>query len=121
MPVSTGSYTPGDMYLGNYPLATRRVTVVSGAGELTRGTVIGQITSGLKYKTALGASGDGSEVPRLILAEAVDASSGDVSALAYCSGDFDQSKLIFGAGVDAADFEAACDAADRPIFIKTLA
>tara|TARA_Y100000815_G_scaffold169233_2_gene153604 strand:+ start:21489 stop:21854 length:366 start_codon:yes stop_codon:yes gene_type:complete len=121
MPVSTETYTPGDSYLGSYPLATRRVTIVSGAGVLARNTVIGQITSGGKYKTALGASSDGSEDPRLILAEDVDASSGDVSALAYASGDFDASKLIFGAGVTAADFEAACDAADRPIFIKSLA
>lgn len=121
MPVNTDSYVPGDMYLGSYPLAVRTVTVVSGAGVLARGTVLGQITSGGKYKTALGASSDGSEDPRLILGEDVDASSGDVSAKAYCSGDFDQSKLIFGAGVTAADFEAACDAADRPIFIKPLA
>lgn len=121
MPVSTGSYTPGDMYLGNYPLAVRAVTIVSGAGVLIRGTVIGQITSGLKYKTALSASSDGSEDPRLILAEDVDATSGDVAAKAYCSGDFDQSKLTFGTGITAAAFEAACDAADRPIFIKTLA
>jgi hypothetical protein len=109
------------MYLGSYPLATRQVTVVSGAGALERGTVIGQITSGLKYKTALSASEDGSETPRLILAADIDATSGDVETLAYCSGDFDQAKLIFGTGITAAAFEAACDAADRPIFIKTLA
>ena len=121
MPVSTDSYVPGAAYLGSYPLAVRTITVVSGAGALAANTVLGQITTGLKYKTALSASEDGSEVPRLILAGAVDATSGDKTALAYCSGDFDAAKLVFGTGITAAAFEAACDAADRPIFIKTLA
>jgi len=120
MPASTETYTPGDMYLGSYPLAVRGVTIVSGAGVLARGTVIGKITTGGKYKTALAASGDGSETPRLILGEDVDASVADVAAKAYCSGDFDASKLTFGAGITAAAFEAALDAADRPIFVKTL-
>jgi len=121
MPATTQPHTPGDMILGGFPVRTRTVTVVSGAGELARGAVIGQITASGKYKLALDASGDGSETPRLILAEAVDATSGDVTALAYCTGVFDAAKLTFGAGVTAAEFEAACDAADRSIFIETLA
>ena len=121
MPVSTDSYVPGAAYLGSYPLAVRTITIVSGAGVLAANTVIGQITTGCEYKTALSASGDGSGLPRLILAEAVDATSGDITAIAYCSGDFDSSKLVFGAGITASAFEAALDAADRPIFIKTPA
>lgn len=121
MPVTTDSYTPGDMYLGNYPMAVRAVTVVSGAGVLARGTVIGKITASGKYMTALSASADGSQTPRLILAEAVDATSTDVAAKAYASGDFNSSKLVFGAGITAASAEAAFDAATLPLFIKTLA
>lgn len=121
MPAYTETFTPGDMYLGSYPLGLRTVTVVSGAGVLARGTVLGQITSGLKYKTALSASSDGSQTPRVILAEAVDASAADVSAKVAVSGDFDSSKLTFGAGITAAAAEAAFDAANRPIFLKTLA
>ncbi len=119
MGVNTASYTPGDMYLGNYPLAVRGVTVVSGAGVLVRGTVIGKITSGGKYQTALAAASDGSQTPRLILAEDVDATSADVAAKAYWSGDFDSTKLTFGTGITAAAFEAALDTAGLPIFIKT--
>jgi len=121
MPAFSESYVPGDMYLGSYPLATRTVTVVSGAGVLVRGAVLGRITSGGKYTTALSASSNGSQTPRYILAEPVDATSADKTALVYCSGDFDASKLTFGTGITAASFEAAVEAAGLPLFIKTPA
>lgn len=120
MPVSTASYTPGDMYLGNYPLMTRGITVASGAGVLKRGTVLGQITASKKYLTSLAAAVDGSETPRLILAEDIDASAADVACKAYWSGDFDDSKLTFGTGITSAAAEAAFDAAGIPLFLKTL-
>lgn len=119
MPVNTETVTYNDMIIGGFPVKTRAVTVVSGAGVLARGTVLGQITSGGKYKTALSASSDGSEAPKYILAADIDASDADASALVYVCGDFDSSKLTFGAGITAAAFDAANAAADRLLFIHT--
>lgn len=121
MPVSTGSYTPGDMLLGGFPVLTRTVTIVSGAGVLARGTVLGKITTGGKYKTSLTASGDGSETPKRILAEAVDASSGDVVAEVYETGIFDASKLTIGTGHDADSVNAAFELADISMKLVTPA
>ena len=121
MPVSTGSYTPGDMLLGGFPVLTRTVTIVSGAGVLARGTVLGKITSGGKYKTSLTASSDGSETPKRILAEDVDASSGDVVAEVYETGIFDSSKLAIGADHTVATVNAAFEAANIPMKLVTPA
>ena len=120
MPATSATYQPGDLLLGDYPVATRTVTIVSGAGALVRGTVIGKITSGGKYKTALSASSDGSQTPRYILAQDVDASAADATALVYASGDFDSGKLTYGTGITAASAEAAFEAANQPLFLKSL-
>ena len=121
MPATTEVYAPGDFLLGGYPFATRSVTIVSGAGVLVRGTVIGQITTGGKYTTALSASSDGSEGPAYMLAEDVDATSADKVALVYDSAVVDGTKLTFGTGITSAALEAAMQAIDRAIYVKTPA
>lgn len=119
MPVNTESVKYDALIIGDYPIAVRAVTIASGAGELKRGTVIGKVTSSGEYVTSLSAAGDGSETPRLILAADVDATSAAVATQAYASGEFNANEMTFGAGVTAATFEAACDDADRALFIKT--
>lgn len=54
-----------------------------------------------KAKLAVAASTDGSQEPSLILAYDVDATNGDVEAIAYESGDFVREQLVFGAGLTA--------------------
>lgn len=121
MPVTSGSYTPGDMLLGGFPVLTRTVTIVSGAGALSRGTVLGKITSGGKYQTSLAAASDGSETPKRVLAADVDATSGDVEAPVYETGILDGSKLTFGTGHDADSVNAAFEAANIAMKIVTPA
>ena len=118
MPVTTETVTYDDMIIGTFPVMTRKVTINSGAGELKRGVVLGQISTGGKYTTALDASSDGSETPKYILAENVDATSADVVADVYVTGEFNASKLTFGTGVTAADFEAANLDAERNLFVR---
>ena len=77
------------------------VTIVSGQ-NLAAGSVCGQSPSGGKYRLALAASNDGSEVPCAILPEACDASGGDKQAFVFYVGRFRQSKLAFGTGITAA-------------------
>ena len=52
-----------------------------------------------RAKLAAAASIDGSQVPSLVLAYDVDATGGDIEAIAYESGDFVREQLVFGAGL----------------------
>lgn len=54
-----------------------------------------------RAKLATAAAVDGSQDPSLVLAYDVDASAGDVEAIAYESGDFVREQLVFGAGITA--------------------
>ena len=119
--MTTETFTPGDLIVGTYPVETRPITIVSGAGVLTRGTVLGKITASSKYTTALAASSDGSEDPAAILAVDVDATSADVATVKYASGEFDGAKLVLGTGITLDAVKAVFDTADAPIFIKDLA
>lgn len=51
-----------------------------------------------EYKLSASAANDGSQTPDLILAEAVNTTSGDVAALAYERGDFNGNALTLGTG-----------------------
>lgn len=65
-------------------LSRDTVTIVSGAGKLVAGTVLGKITASGKYMAAPNAEVEdleGAETAVAVLAEAVDASSADVKAL----------------------------------------
>lgn len=92
------SYTTDNLIAGNHDeLVAEKITLLSGQ-NLTRGTVIGKITSGGKYKISLAADTIGSETPDLILAEDCNASGGDKQALAYSRGDFNAQALTIGTG-----------------------
>ena len=102
---SPSSFTPDDLFAGCNvgPVTEGRVTIVSGAGVLARGTVLGQITSGGKWKKSLSAASDGSQTPAAILAVDVDASAADVTnVLIYTAGEFNERKLILGTAHTAA-------------------
>lgn len=97
------SFTPDNLFAGNdVPVLTKAVTLQGGQGVLKRGTVLGIITaSGLAVKVNSGNT-DGSQTAQYILAEDVDTTDGDVSAIAYRSGHFNRQALIFG-GTDTAE------------------
>ncbi len=71
------------------------------------------------YKAVDTSATDGSAEPVAVLAHAVDASDGDVVAVAYFTGEFNQAALSFGGASDTADdFRAAAMA--RGIFFKMV-
>lgn len=88
----------------------RQITVASGAGVLTKGTLMGKITSGGKFIKSLAAASDGSETPVCILAEACDASSADVTTNAYFAGYFLEAGMTFGTGHTATNTRDALQA-----------
>ena len=97
--VSTQTYD--NLIAGTYPhLITAGVTIVSGAGELKRGTVLGKISASGKYTKSDSAQSDGSQVGSAILVSDVDAKSSDVKAEVFVSGMFNASALTFGGSDD---------------------
>ena len=73
-------------------------TILTGQ-TLVAGSVLGVITSGGKLKLVVAANSDGSQVPKYVLTEAVDASSADVTGVKkklLASGTVRGSALVFG-------------------------
>jgi hypothetical protein len=96
-----GSYMPDNLIAGDFPIRTRKVTLVTGQ-NLARGALLGVITASGKYTLSASAAADGSQTPNAILAEDVDASAGDKDAIVYIAGDFNANTLTYGAGHTAA-------------------
>lgn len=84
-------------------------------GEAFKVTVTVAAGSG-KYILSLAAATDGSEVPSAILAEDADATSGDVTTVAYLTGEFNIAAITFGTGHTAASVADALR--DKGIFLK---
>lgn len=113
---TTETYDPAGLLAGGFPAVVEKVTIADSAA-LEAGAVLGRITSGGKYLLSASAAEDGSEAPKAILAEAADASDGDVEALAYVAGAFEADKLSFGAGHTADTVATALRAAQAPLFL----
>ncbi len=92
-----GTYTPDNLFNGNADLLLAKKVIIISGQNLTRGAVLGKITTGGKYNLSLSTASDGSQTPDAILAETADASGGDTSALAYTRGDFLTNALTLGA------------------------
>lgn len=83
MGLTSTSYVPKEIratgreeYFYSIPVA-----VVSGAGVVEVGTVMGKITASGKYKPYASGNSDGSQTPVGILTERVDATSADVNGI----------------------------------------
>lgn len=86
------------------------------AGEAFKVTVTAAAGSG-KYIQSLAAATDGSEVPVAVLAEDADASTADVTTVAYITGTFNSTAMTFGTGHTAASVKDALQA--RGIYLQT--
>jgi len=103
--VTTQSGSTVQLFAGDFPRVIKPITIVTGAGILTKGTALGKITASGKYNAYAPAAADGTETAKLILAEDVDATSADVNATGYAAGHFNSAAIT---GLDAAaevDFE----------------
>ena len=93
-----GVYAPDAMLAGNAHLLVARKVIVLTGQVLSCGAVLGTITASGKTILSLSAAADGSQTPDLILAEDVDATDSDVTALAYERGDFNALAVTLGTG-----------------------
>lgn len=92
---SDAAYDPNDIIADPKNLFARGVTLLADQ-VVTRGTVLGKITSGGKYVKSLSASSDGSQTPVAIAAQDMDATGADKTIQVFLRGDFKASKLTYG-------------------------
>lgn len=113
-----GSYAYDKLSAGDYPVFTSSETILSGAGSLARGTVLGRVTASGKLVVVNSAgTDDGRRTPYGILLEATDATSADKVAPVALSGEFNSAALVFGGSDTVATHKAALR--DLNIYVKT--
>lgn len=112
--VNSQTNSTTQLFAGDFPRVLKDITIVSGAGVLGVGQVLGKVTASGKFKAYADGNSDGSQTAKLILAEAVDATSADVKCKAYESGHFNQAALT---GFDTA---AGVDFEGTAIFIGSI-
>lgn len=88
------TFTPDNLIAGDFPIVTKTVTIAQAAGALARGSILGKLTSGGKCILQNTSASDGSQTDYAVLAEAVDATAGDVEAVAYLTGEFNVAALV---------------------------
>jgi hypothetical protein len=94
---STTTDASDNLHGGDFPIRSVQATLITGQ-DLTRGAVLGKITSGGKLNLSLSAAGDGSEDVYGILAEDMDATAEDKTVTVYVAGDFNEDALTIGTG-----------------------
>lgn len=83
-------------------------TILGGQGVLSRGSVLGQITTGGKLKLAAAAAGDGSQDCMAVLNTDLDTTGGDVTFDVMVNGAIlNPDALVLGAGTTSAVAQAA--------------
>lgn len=113
-------YDNVSMFADDVPYTHRAVTILNPAADLKRGTVLGRITASGKFTTSLSAAGDGSQVPRAILAYDIPNPAADIVAAVYDQGSFVSEKLTYGTGHTASTVETAFIANQIPIRLKSV-
>jgi len=94
------TFTPDNLFAGNvFPVVMDKGTITG--ASLTRGTVLGQVTTGGKLVAVDSTKSDGSQTVYAILAEDADASEADKVVPICLTGEFNEARLIFG-GTDTA-------------------
>lgn len=92
-----------NLFAGDFPIATEAGTVKSGQGVLDRGSVLGKLTTDSKLVICDPDASSGAEEPYAVLAETTDATSADISAPVYLTGQFNIGAL----GISGDAFSAA--------------
>ena len=103
MAIATETPRPLAFVLTELPgnLSRDEVTIVSGAGKLAAGSVLGKITASSKYTFSPDTGADGSQTAIAILAYPVDATSADVQAVIVANdAEVKDPMLIFAASVN---------------------
>jgi hypothetical protein len=96
------AFAPDNLFAGTQvaSVVAGSETILSGSGVVVRGTCLGKISaagaSQYKCVPVNSANSNGSQTIYAILAETVDATSADKKAPVYYTGEYNETKLIFG-------------------------
>lgn len=99
-----GEYKPDMLLAGSAELLSARVVTVAEGQILPRGAVLGMTSASTQYRLCAAIAADdqpitdGSQIPDVILAEAVDTTTGPRAAIAFTRGDFAAQALTMGLG-----------------------
>lgn len=106
---TAGTFAAENLFAGEFPVVDRKITLASGAGDLTAGAVIAFNAEGkgVLVDSGAGAGGDVRRTPVGVLRFPVNATSADAEALICLTGDFNRAALTFGGTDTAATHEAA--------------
>ena len=114
---TTETFSYDNLIAGDFPIVTDSVTIGT-AADLTRGTVLGKITSSGKYIKSLSGASDGSHTPVAILLEDAAAASADVENVPIAlSGEFNDNAITLGTAHTVASIKAGLRALG--IYLKT--
>lgn len=103
---TTINRTEEQLFAGQFPRHQQPIVVANGEGVLSKGTVLGKITASGKFAAYDNNASDGTQTAVGVLGCDVDASSGDVSAFMWTTGEFNEAKLIGLDTAGRADLEA---------------
>ena len=102
---ATTSSTPFVTLIRSGAPNTKKVTLLAGA-IYPIGAVLGIVDATKKANISAAAANDGSQTPQYVLSYTVDATGGDVEAMAIETGDLIGSQLVLGAGHTLASIRA---------------
>lgn len=113
--MASETFNYDNLRAGDFPIVTDEVII--GAGDLSRGAILGKVTADGTYIISDQQASDGSEAPKAILLEDIDASAGPITNAAVAlTGEFAANDLTAGVTTTAADHEVALRALS--IFVK---
>ncbi|HEY3265544.1 MAG TPA: head decoration protein [Armatimonadota bacterium] len=113
---------PGEFIVseGNGTISRETVTIVSGAGVITPGMVLGKITTGGKYTPFAPGASDGSQTAAVIAYGKVDATSADASCVVIMRyAEVNASELNWGSATAGQITTGLASLATATIFART--
>ncbi|EPP8464899.1 TPA: head decoration protein [Raoultella planticola] len=94
--VQHDTFIPDQLLSGPLQVVSDTITVLTASTALyKRGTVLGVVTASGKYTLSVATATDGSQVPKAILADDVNATAADVLAGVYLMAEVNQNRITF--------------------------
>lgn len=94
--VQHDTFIPDQLLSGPLQVVSDTITVLTASTALyKRGTVLGVVTASGKYTLSVATATDGSQVPKAILADDVNATVADVLAGVYLMAEVNQNRITF--------------------------
>lgn len=118
---SSESFTAPQGFALDSDVIDQSATIVSGAGTIVFGQVLGMITASGKLTKHAPAASDGSQIAVAVAAYPVDATSADVVAKVYTAGVFAMDALVYNAATNSDALKLAVFPLTSTLKVRKLA